>query len=59
MVVKPFMSAVRTEAVARMVHAMSAPEPLRTYNCFDYTAAELSQVVAALLDHRTAAARMA
>ncbi len=45
------------EAIARMVHAASTPEPLRTYNCFEYTAAELSQVVTELIGHRTAAAR--
>jgi exopolyphosphatase/guanosine-5'-triphosphate,3'-diphosphate pyrophosphatase len=45
------------EAIAQMVHAGSTPEPLRTYNCFEYTAAELSKVVAELIDHRTATAR--
>ena len=36
------------EAVARMVHAATGAEPLRTYNCFEFTTAELAGVVAEL-----------
>jgi exopolyphosphatase/guanosine-5'-triphosphate,3'-diphosphate pyrophosphatase len=45
------------ETVARIVHARSGADPLRTYNCFEFTAAELDAVLAELAGHRTAAAR--
>jgi exopolyphosphatase / guanosine-5'-triphosphate,3'-diphosphate pyrophosphatase len=45
------------EAIARIVHAAAGSEPLRTYNGFEFTAAELSSVVAEVLGHRTAATR--
>lgn len=50
------------ETVARMVHsrrsARSSPwEPLRTYNCFEFTAAEIGDVVDELVRHRSADSR--
>ena len=45
------------EAVARMVHAATGAEPLRTYNCYEFTTPELAGVVAELVGRRTAAAR--
>jgi exopolyphosphatase/guanosine-5'-triphosphate,3'-diphosphate pyrophosphatase len=45
------------EAIARMVHAATGSEPLRTYNCFEFTAGDLASVVAELLSHRTPGAR--
>jgi exopolyphosphatase / guanosine-5'-triphosphate,3'-diphosphate pyrophosphatase len=45
------------ETVARIVHATTGAEPLRTYNCFEVTADALDDVVALLAKHRTAAAR--
>jgi exopolyphosphatase/guanosine-5'-triphosphate,3'-diphosphate pyrophosphatase len=45
------------EAIARMVHAASGSDPLRTYNAFEFTATEISAVVEELLSHRTAATR--
>ena len=45
------------ESVARMAHAATGAEPLRTYNCARFTRAELESVVKELLRHRTASAR--
>jgi len=45
------------ETVARIVHARTNSDPLRTYNCFEFRADELDDVVAELAGHRTAAAR--
>jgi exopolyphosphatase/guanosine-5'-triphosphate,3'-diphosphate pyrophosphatase len=45
------------ETLARMVHARRGTEPLRTYNCFEFTRDELAGVVESLLSARTAAAR--
>ena len=45
------------EAVAHVAHAMTGGEPLRTYNCFEMSAADVSAVVAELARHRTAATR--
>jgi exopolyphosphatase / guanosine-5'-triphosphate,3'-diphosphate pyrophosphatase len=45
------------EAIARMVHAATGAEALRTYNCFEFTTRELAAVVTGLVRHRTAAAR--
>lgn len=41
------------EAMARMVHAETGGEALRTYNSFEWTAAEHRQVVARLVKART------
>jgi exopolyphosphatase/guanosine-5'-triphosphate,3'-diphosphate pyrophosphatase len=50
------------ETAARMVHAArfrgAAWEPLRTYNCFEFTAEELAAIAAELAGHRTAEARV-
>lgn len=40
------------ETVARLVHATTGAEPLRTYNCFEFSAQELRAVVAELIRHR-------
>ena len=40
-----------------MVHARTGAEPLRTYNCFEFTAADLDAVMSELTSHRTAASR--
>ena len=45
------------ETIARMVHAANGAEPLRTYNCFEFTRDELDRVVAELVSHRTPATR--
>ena len=45
------------EAIAHVVHAATGAEPLRTYNCFEFSAAELAGALAELVDHRTAASR--
>lgn len=45
------------EAIARMVHASRRTAPLRTFNCFAFTRAELAEVTAALCSAPTAAAR--
>ncbi len=45
------------EAVARMAHAATGAEPLRTYNCYEFTTPELAGVVAELVGRRTASAR--
>jgi exopolyphosphatase / guanosine-5'-triphosphate,3'-diphosphate pyrophosphatase len=45
------------EAIARMVHAATGAEPLKTYNCYEFTSSELAAVVTDLTGHRTAAAR--
>lgn len=45
------------ETVARMVHARSGAEPLRTYNCFEFTSDQLDEVVEEVIAHRTASAR--
>jgi exopolyphosphatase/guanosine-5'-triphosphate,3'-diphosphate pyrophosphatase len=45
------------ETIARMVHAARGEEPLRTYNCFEFTAKELRSIVAKLCSTRTRAAR--
>jgi exopolyphosphatase/guanosine-5'-triphosphate,3'-diphosphate pyrophosphatase len=45
------------EAVARMTHAATGAEPLRTYNCYEFTTPELAGVVGELLGRRTPSAR--
>ena len=45
------------ETVARIAHAATGAEPLRTYNCFEVGRDALDDVVARLIKHRTAAAR--
>jgi exopolyphosphatase/guanosine-5'-triphosphate,3'-diphosphate pyrophosphatase len=45
------------ETVARIAHAVTGAEPLRTYNCFEFSRDALDDVVARLVKHRTAAAR--
>lgn len=45
------------EAVARVAHAMSGAEPLKTYNCFELSAEDVRRVVKELARHRTVAAR--
>jgi exopolyphosphatase/guanosine-5'-triphosphate,3'-diphosphate pyrophosphatase len=45
------------ETMARMTHAARGDEPLRTYNCFEFTADELSSIVAKLCSTRTRSAR--
>jgi exopolyphosphatase/guanosine-5'-triphosphate,3'-diphosphate pyrophosphatase len=45
------------ESVARITRALSGAEPLRTYNCFEFSRDDLDDVVARLVKHRTAAAR--
>ena len=46
------------ETVARIVHARDGAEPLRTYNCFEFTRAQLDAVLDELCSHRTVAARL-
>jgi exopolyphosphatase/guanosine-5'-triphosphate,3'-diphosphate pyrophosphatase len=46
------------ETVARIAHATSGAEPLRTYNCFEIGREALDDVVARLVKHRTAAGRV-
>ena len=45
------------ETVARIAHALTGAEPLRTYNCFEFSRDALDDVVARLVKHRTASAR--
>jgi exopolyphosphatase/guanosine-5'-triphosphate,3'-diphosphate pyrophosphatase len=45
------------ETVARVAHALTGAEPLRTYNCFEFSRNALDDVVARLVKHRTASAR--
>jgi len=45
------------ETVARMIHARTGADPLRTYNCFEFTADDLNAMVTELISHRTASAR--
>ncbi len=45
------------ETVARIAHARTGAEPLRTYNCFEFSRQALDDVVARLLKYRTASAR--
>ena len=45
------------EAVAHIAHALSGAEPLKTYNCFEFSTDDLHRVVEELVRHRTAAAR--
>ena len=40
-----------------MTHAATGAEPLRTYNCYEFTTPELAGVVGELLGRRTASAR--
>ena len=47
------------EAVARIVHAGTGTEPLRTYNCFEFGAVDLAAAVTRLAKHRTSSARTA
>ncbi|MBA3605537.1 MAG: Ppx/GppA family phosphatase [Actinomycetota bacterium] len=47
------------EALARIVHAATGAEPLRTYNCFQFTTGDLAAAVARLAKHRTSGARAA
>src|SRR5690606_17200776 len=42
------------ESVARMVHAASGDDELRTYNCFEFTADDLRRVVDTLCTYETA-----
>lgn len=46
------------ETVARIVHARTGADPLRTYNCFEFTADELAGVVEELIGHRHASTRV-
>ena len=46
------------ETIARMVHAARGEEPLRTYNCFEFTAKELHSIVNKLCSTRTRSARV-
>ena len=46
------------ETVARLVHAQSGADPLRTYNCFEFTRAQLDAVLDELTSHRTTSSRM-
>ena len=41
------------EAVAHIAHAMTGSEPLHTYNCFEFSTAELHDVVSELIKRRT------
>jgi exopolyphosphatase / guanosine-5'-triphosphate,3'-diphosphate pyrophosphatase len=45
------------ETVARIAHARTGAEPLRTYNCFEFSRDALDDVVGRLVKHRTASAR--
>ena len=45
------------ETIARMVHAARGDEPLRTYNCFEFTAKELHSIVNKVCSTRTRSAR--
>jgi exopolyphosphatase/guanosine-5'-triphosphate,3'-diphosphate pyrophosphatase len=46
------------ETVARIVHAQTGSEPLRTYNCFEFTRAHLDAVLEELTSHRTTSTRI-
>src|SRR5918995_5772086 len=46
------------ETMARMIHAAKGAEPLRTYNCFQFTTDDVGGIVDELVRHRTASARM-
>ncbi|MGH9134485.1 MAG: Ppx/GppA phosphatase family protein [Ilumatobacteraceae bacterium] len=45
------------ETIARMAHAARGEEPLRTYNCFEFTVTELRSIVGKLCSTTTRAAR--
>ena len=45
------------ETIARIAHALTGAEPLRTYNCYEVSRAALEDVVARLVKYRTASAR--
>jgi exopolyphosphatase/guanosine-5'-triphosphate,3'-diphosphate pyrophosphatase len=45
------------EAVAHVAHAMTGADPLRTYNCYEMSVADVRAVVAELARHRSAATR--
>ena len=45
------------ETVARIAHAVTGAEPLRTYNCFEVSRPALDDVVARLVKHKSAAGR--
>jgi exopolyphosphatase/guanosine-5'-triphosphate,3'-diphosphate pyrophosphatase len=45
------------ETVARIAHAVTGGEPLRTYNCFEVSRPALDDVVARLVKHKSAAGR--
>jgi exopolyphosphatase / guanosine-5'-triphosphate,3'-diphosphate pyrophosphatase len=45
------------EAIARMVHAAQGGPPLRTFNCFEFTHAQLAEVVEQLCQASTPATR--
>lgn len=45
------------ETMARIAHAATGAEPLRTYNCFELTTDAIDAVVDQVVRHRTAAAR--
>jgi exopolyphosphatase/guanosine-5'-triphosphate,3'-diphosphate pyrophosphatase len=46
------------ETMARIAHAATGAEPLRTYNCFELTTEAIDAVVDTVVRHRTAASRM-
>lgn len=46
------------ETVARLVHARTGAEPLRTYNCSVFSRADLDGVLDEVTSHRTTSARM-
>jgi exopolyphosphatase / guanosine-5'-triphosphate,3'-diphosphate pyrophosphatase len=45
------------ETVARITQAATGAEPLRTFNCFEFSRDDLADTVSALLKHRTASGR--
>ncbi len=46
------------EAVAHIAHAMTGTAPLHTYNCFQFSTADVQAVVRELARHRTPATRI-
>jgi exopolyphosphatase/guanosine-5'-triphosphate,3'-diphosphate pyrophosphatase len=46
------VSSGTAESLARVIHAATGAEALRTYNCFQFTTDELSAAVAGLAGHR-------
>ena len=48
----PIASSGTAETIARVIHAATGAEPLRTYNCFQFTPTSCRRVVRELASHR-------